>query len=188
VDQMRFDDLTRALTHIHSRRQLLRGLVAAGLGLGTVRRSDVAIAKKKHKHKHTKRHKAPQPNAYGCLEVEVACTSADECCSGICEGATGNKTCRAHDTGDCRPGDREESCAASGFDIRCTTSTGDPSGYCDTTTGNAAYCVYDAPCFPCRKDLDCQAFCGPQAACIRCDSCPEGTACAAPGEPGCTIE
>jgi hypothetical protein len=183
MDDLQFEEFIRSLAR--SRRSFLSGplaLAASWFGVS------VAGAKKKHKHKKRKRKPKATPNEFGCLEVGDPCTSADECCSGVCEGTPGNKVCTAHDTGDCRPGERSESCSATSLDIRCTTSTGNPNGICDTTTGNAAYCVYDGDCFPCRKDVDCQAFCGPQAACIRCDSCPEGTSCVAPDEPGCNIE
>jgi hypothetical protein len=172
VDQNRFDALTQWLKHGPSRRDVLRGLSAAGLGLGSMRLPDIGKAKRKGKRK--KKPKKAQPNAFGCLEVGDPCKTEEQCCSGICEGEKGKKKCKAHDTSNCQA--RHNSCAA--LSIPCTTTTGS-NGLCVRTTGNASYCQAQGDCFPCSRDTDCEAVCGAQAACIVCEiQCgPNGTAC-----------
>ncbi len=58
MDQTRFAVMTRLLRRIPSRRDVLRGLVGAGLGLGFVGLADPAEAKKKHKRKKKKKRSA----------------------------------------------------------------------------------------------------------------------------------
>jgi hypothetical protein len=172
MDQNRFAVLTHSMTRIPSRRDVLRGLVAAGLGLQAAPRPDVAAAKKRKKVRF---------NAFNCVSVGGFCKNAGQCCSGICEGKKGKRKCRAHDTGGCQPGGRDTICSASGTDIPCTTSTGAEVGQCNTTTGNAGFCAAAGSCFACTKDAQCQERYGqPEAACIRCDKCPQtgGTSCA----------
>ncbi len=197
MDQHRFTDLKRSLRHVPSRRDVLRGLASSGLGLGALRLSDVAESRKKRKSRKKKKPQpapqpapqpsprpAPQPapNAFGCLEVGDSCTSAAQCCSGICEGQPGKETCQAHDTGGCTAGVQPETCG--GTNVACTTSLGSP-GTCATTTGNAGYCLTAGDCFACKTDIDCQTLLdgqlGPHAACIRCAKCTQtgGAACAA---------
>jgi hypothetical protein len=55
VDQHRFDTLTRAASGAPSRRAVVRGLLGAGFGLGTLRLSDAAAAKRKKKRKKQKK-------------------------------------------------------------------------------------------------------------------------------------
>ena len=84
MDQLRLSTLSRSLTAVPSRRDVLRGLVGAGIGLGIGRVPEVAEAKKKRKRK--KQDKPHKPNAFGCLDVGDPCRTAGQCCSGICEG------------------------------------------------------------------------------------------------------
>jgi hypothetical protein len=182
MDRNHFDQLARNLARVPSRRHVLRSLAGAGLGLATAQHSQPVEAKKRHKRKkHKNRTPQATPNEYGCLNVDDPCTSATQCCSGICGGTRGKKTCRAHDTGDCEPGIEPEACGEENESI-CTTSSGD-EGYCGTTTGNAGYCAGAGACYACKTDVDCQrannGFFGPTAACLKCAFCPEtgGTAC-----------
>jgi hypothetical protein len=158
----------------HSR----RALVAAAAALAA---APVTSAKKK---KRRKRNKKVTRNAFGCVDVGRFCQRNDQCCSGICEGKKDKKKCRAHDTGDCQAG--QDNCA--GTIVPCITATGD-AGSCARTTGNAGYCVVVAFdfCAACTRDTDCQAMCGPQAACIVCESeCePNGTGCVGPSGVSC---
>jgi hypothetical protein len=184
VDQNRFERLTKALAAMPSRRDVLRGLAGVGLGLGALHPPAIADAKKKRKRK--KRKPKATPNHYGCLEVGDSCKNADQCCSGICDGKKGKRTCRAHDTGNCAAGAHTNDCG--GTNVACVTSLG-KQGYCATTTGQAAYCLFYDDCFACKTDADCQAANGgafdPRAACTRCADCPQtgGTACATPDVP-----
>lgn len=188
MDQQHMPSLTRSLTSVPSRRDVLRGLAATGLGLGGLPLLEAANAAKKRRPKKKRKPKV-RFNAFGCVNVRGFCKLANQCCSGICEGEPGKKTCRDHDTGGCPSGNRDiSSCAVPSVPIlRCTTSTGDPDGECGVTTGNAGYCLYSGGCYPCTKDAECQAICGPKAACTRCDDCEEtgGTSCSHPDNGGC---
>jgi hypothetical protein len=183
VDQNRFGALMRSLTGAASRRDVARGLTAAGLGLGSMRLPDLVEAKKKRKNK--KKRKKARPNAFGCLEVGDPCKTEEQCCSGICEGKKSKRKCRAHDAGSCLTGAQIDVCG--GPAVACTSSFGQP-GQCATTTGNAAYCLAAIYCHACTTDVECQeangGLLGPNAACFHCagDVCPEagGTACAGP--------
>jgi hypothetical protein len=182
MDDRRFDALAKTLTTRESRRGIVRGLTAAAVGLAAIHRPGKVEARTKGKKKIKR-------NSFGCVNVGRFCKNAGQCCSGICQGKKGKKTCRAHDASICQAGQISTECGAAA-DVACTTSSGD-AGKCTTTTGNAAYCLADGQCFPCKKDADCQAFCGPQAACIPClDDCEEtgGTACVGANENDCAFE
>jgi hypothetical protein len=163
--------ISRALTG--SRRALLSGaLVAAAGWLGV---GDAAAKKKRKKRKPKK----AKPNAYGCLDVDKACKNESQCCSGICQGKQGKKTCQAHDQSTCQAGQTLAICGGDA-NVSCTTSGGDP-GLCLSTTGSAGYCFASGDCFACTKDADCEPVCGPGAACIVCaEPCSErgGAFCA----------
>jgi hypothetical protein len=165
MDAPRFDRLTRSLAGAALRRGLLRGLAAFALtGAGLPR---VATAKKKRKK--IKR------NAFGCVNVGKFCKNNSQCCSGICQGKKGKKTCKAHDTGGCQAG--HAPCNAP--QVPCTTDGG-KAGFCATTTGNAGYCTTGTggECTPCTRDADCREICGAGAACIACLECAGGSTCA----------
>ena len=168
MDAARFDRLTRGEATPSSRRRALAGLATFGLGVGLV--SHVVTAKKKRRKKVTR-------NQFGCVSVGKFCNSADQCCSGICEGKKGKKKCKPHDTGGCQAG--KSGCVAPS--LPCTTSSGN-AGACFTTTGNAGYCRANngGVCAECAKDADCQGFLGSSAACVVCTSCIDGTMCGSP--------
>jgi hypothetical protein len=180
MDHDRFDDITRFLTTFPSRRMLLRGSVAAVIGLTAGWVPGGPDAKKKQR----KRKRKPELNAYGCVDVGKPCRGNDGlCCSGVCDGTkprNGKKDrsrCVAHDTGGCLAGLQEPFCG--GTDVPCLISGN--TGFCNTTTGNAGFCTSDTECFACTKDADCIPFCGPHAACIVCgNECAIGTACTGP--------
>ena len=177
MESDRFDGLTRTVSMLLSRRA-----VAGALGLGALALPGLADARKKHKRKKKK----VKFNDFGCVKVGDFCQNDDQCCSGICQGKKGKSKCRAHDSGTgCQAGDQDSFCG--GIDVECITATG-ITGVCETTTGNAGYCDFGFACFPCRKDADCQRFCGPASACLRCAAfCPDtgGTACGLPTEDNC---
>jgi hypothetical protein len=157
MDATRFDLLARTLAMASSRRQALSALLLGGVALT---------------------HGAGESEAGpGCKNVGKKCKKKKDCCSGICKGKKGKKKCKAHDTGGCLAGQQQEECGGDAT-IACTTSAGE-TGFCETTTGNAAYCAADIDCFACTKDADCRPFCGPQAACVACTDCPGGVGCAA---------
>jgi hypothetical protein len=182
MDQNRFDALTRSWSEAASRRSVLGGILAT-MGHGVLLPGGAAAKRTKT---HRKR-KKPKKNAFGCLNVGQRCRGKNrKCCSGRCQGKKPKKgekdksRCVGHDASTCLSGQTFPICGGGGF-VSCTSSAGLSGGVCATTTGNAAYCAYVSDCFPCKKDTDCQAVCGPQAACIACaGSCPEagGTICA----------
>jgi hypothetical protein len=180
MDENRVAVVTRTLSDRPSRRDVLCGLAAAGLGLGVARWPEMAEARKKGKKKH-KKPKAPNPNAFGCLDVGAACNNGVQCCSGICEG----KTCRAHHAGICKVD----------YDL-CTTGAGHVCGIvdevettcaCVLTTGNAPFCgdfSEGAICRDCAKDTDCEVGFGVGAACVVLKGICEGQ-CADTGDTAC---
>ena len=184
MDASRFDALSRSLGSHACRRGLLGGVLVT-LGRGVL---PLVNSEAKQRHRRTKRKKL-QRNEFGCISVGRACRGKDtNCCSGICKGKKPKKgekdksKCVGHDASTCLPGQMESVCG--GTDLLCTTSTGDTKGLCETTTGNAAYCVANARCWPCSKDADCHPFCGLQAACFRCAGfCADtgGTVCGGQG-------
>ena len=179
MDSARFAELTRWFSTLLSRRTL-----TGALGLGTLALPGLVEARKKHRHKKHRHKKKVTFNDFGCVDVGDFCQNADQCCSGICEGKKGEKTCQAHNQSTCQAGD--DSCVT--FPISCTSDTG-ASGTCDITTGSASYCVVDSACFDCARDADCVPFCGPRAACFVCANCQETglTACGGPDVDGCTF-
>jgi hypothetical protein len=178
MNHLRFDDATRRFSRLPSRRHLLGGLASGILGLGAGQLADLAAAKKRRKGKKRKIKKA-QPNEFGCIEVGDPCTSADDCCSGICEGKKGKRRCKAHDSGGCVAGTANVGCG--GAEVECTTELGE-AGACVTTTGNAGYCGGPLVDYPCQTDVDCQTVdggrLGPRAACVRCAGADGGSLCA----------
>ena len=164
-----FGDLARVLTDgAITRRAVMRGMAGALGAAGLSHAGLTSLQAKKGK-----RRKQPSPvNRFGCRNVGVACSSANQCCSGICEGGRGKdkngkkrrRTCRAHDTGGCKVS--QDSCSTS-TNFTCTTVTGE-AGFCHLTTGNAPYCAFDGIDSECTRDEDCIDLCGPQAACSVC--------------------
>jgi hypothetical protein len=178
MDGPRFDRLARSVTEGSSRRGVLRSFAATALGL-TMARLTGAVEAKNRKKKKIKR------NSFGCVNVGSFCKNAGQCCSGICQGKKGKKKCQAHDASTCAVGQTIDDCG--GANVLCTASGGDP-GVCVTTTGNAAYCATSLDCFPCKRDVDCEPFCGQGAACLPCaGECAAvgNTACAGAGGVAC---
>jgi hypothetical protein len=179
MDQQHISSFTRSMTRVPSRREVLRGLAGAALGLGVARPPELAAAKKRTKK--AKKPKTPKPNAYGCLNVGAVCKNGDQCCSGVCEG----KTCRAHHAGICRVD----------YDL-CTTGAGHLCGIvnevgancaCVLTTGNAPFCgdfSEGTTCRECNQDADCEEEFGPGAACVVMAAVCEGF-CADTGDTAC---
>jgi hypothetical protein len=195
VDQNRFDALTRRLSGKPSRRHLLRGLAAAGLGLGAARLPDVAARKHKGKKRRKKRQpEMPTPNEFGCVDVGKACNGDSSlCCSGMCEGTAPKKgkadtsRCVAHDAGICSPGSNV--CTNEGV-VSCNPSN--DACYCLQTTGSAPFCgnvgdVGDltAFCRICHRDTDCHEEFGPGSACVDLREGPCPLFCADTGDTAC---
>ena len=158
MDTARFDRVTRTFSPLLSRRAL-----PGALGVAALIIPRPAEATKRKKKKATF-------NAFGCVDVGRFCKNAGQCCSNICQGKKGKQTCRAHDTGECQPGQEGSPC----------TTSDDRGGACDVTTGNAGYCVGgtfgDVQQPFCARDLDCQTrIDDARAACLS-----DGHLCAVP--------
>lgn len=181
MDSVRFDALAQGLSDSGTRRRLLGQVLAvAGLvgllgpnGWAEIAAGSNATQRKRRQKRKQRRSFRPKFNAFGCVDAGNRCRTAEQCCSGICQGPRGKATCQAHDPGTLRDG--SDSCPLTNFRCgshECMTTTGN-LGECHMTTGNAPYCVSDESngnCVSCARDTDCQRFCGPRAACIRCTS------------------
>ena len=199
MDATRFDALTRRLTAPASRRvagRFLAGLGLAGL-LAHADASPVGAAKAETSRKTKKpKKKKPKLNRFGCVDVGGFCRNNGQCCSNICSGRKNKKTCQAHNDGfgACEAGPLGFCATGPGliFGTPCTSSA-DENGLCFTTTGKASYCavgeVQTTGCVACKKDKDCEEFCGAGAACIQCPACDAGfgvlTACAGVAPDSC---
>lgn len=173
--------LRELATRPTARRSLLSALAAGLL-------APAAASAKKKRRKRRRSRKPPPPNAFGCLDVGVACRGdSDACCSGICQGnkpKRGKKDasrCVAHNTGGCQLADN--SCGIDVPDVPCGAD-----GLCVRTTGNADFCADvtgPVACAACRRDADCQGAFGAGAACMLCNNgrlCPQtgGRVCIGP--------
>lgn len=159
MDQKRFDDLTVKLTKgTCSRRATLKGLAASALGLAL---GAIGIGEAGATH-------------FNCRHVGKPCTRKGQCCSGICRGPSGKKTCRGHGAGTCKQQGQELICTAPDHTLsRCDN---DVDCDCIRTTAGTNYCAD----FVCRSE---DSFCSVCAACERDADClaqgfPEGSACA----------
>ena len=178
MDQHVPEHVIHGLLRLPSRRDVVRGLAGAGIAAVVGRWPHAATARKDRKPKMKR-------NAFGCVNVGDSCRNDGQCCSGLCVGKKGKRTCRDHDGGTgCRAGLIEDGCGGD-IDVACTTSTGQP-GICNTTTGNAGYCIGIAAVSAkatCTKDEDCRVTCGTEAAvCITCEG---AGACAGPSNGDC---
>jgi hypothetical protein len=196
MDQHRYHALTRTLTCLPSRRDVLRGLTGVALGLGVARLPEAAHARKKRKRK--RRDKKATPNAFGCLSVGKPCKNADQCCAGICEGKKGKRTCRAHGTGTCNQKVEGLCTSLNPASLLCNNS---PTCVCFGTTADSRFCV-DAiassgtdVCTDCKKDADCEALGFPAgSACVPtftggcAGGCESGMACLIPCPPDVSDE
>lgn len=158
------DTALRKLTARPTLRRSLFGALAAGLLT-----PNTAPAKTRRKHR---RRGKPTPNAFGCLDVGVACRgNSGACCSGIClgkkpkRGKKDTSRCAAHNTGGCVI--ENDSCGLENPNIPCGVD-----GFCVRTTGNADFCANFllGACAACRRDEDCQGALGPGAACMICNN------------------
>ncbi len=168
MDQHHSATLTRTLSRIPSRRDVLRGLAGTALGLGTARWPHMAEAKKKRKGKRSK--PKPKPNEYGCLDVGQACAGNDAlCCSGICagnkprKGKRDTRRCAGHNAGVCT----RDVCREGGV---ASCDADNPLCLCLGTTGKATFCGdmtnEGAACGVCQRDADCEPEFGAGAACV----------------------
>jgi hypothetical protein len=112
--------------------------------------------------------------AGGCANVRNRCKRDAQCCSGICKGPNGKKTCRDHGVGSCAP-TQDGLCMDLDYGrANCNQTVGCS---CYTTSGGARFCGQDETAFcpsvgTCKRDPDC----GAGAACAVkqtfCKGCP----------------
>jgi hypothetical protein len=189
MDQHRITVLRRSFIGMPSRRDLLHGLAGVGMGLRGLWPQEPAAAKRKRNQKT--RNKKAKPNAFGCLSVGKTCKNAKPCCSGICMGKQGKRTCRAHDTGTCQQ-DVPAICQ-SGSPLT-TTCNNRPDCACFRTTAGSSICGETlcgragcSDCAACQRDADCvalgfppEAACAPVSTGICVGNCDSGMACVVP--------
>ena len=178
MDADRFDTLTHSLTGAATSRRRL--LTAAGSALATLAAAlGVADAGATH---------------YTCRHVGKPCTRKGQCCSGLCRGPQGKKTCRARGAGTCQQQGQALGCTAS--DVTMARCNNDAGCVCMRTTADSNYCAKNVcldgdpicgRCAVCKRDADCVAQGFPAgSACIphtdgRCAGlCESGTACLLP--------
>ncbi len=200
MGQTRFNAVTRSLTGLPSRRDVLRALAGAGLGLGALLGSAFGTrdvdAKKTHRTKNKKQQPRPVFNQFGCLGVGHPCKGASTlCCSGICtgsapkQGKSDTRRCAAHGLGTC-PQDSPGACTADNpAALKCNNQI---TCLCLRTTAGSNFCAdLNASamdkCAACTKDADCEALgYPPGSACaaisegICAGACASGMACLSP--------
>lgn len=200
-----FDLLIRTMAIPAPRRAVGRFLAGAGLSglLAQIGGRDLLAAgadKKRKEQPKRKPKQKPKFNEFGCVNVGNFCTKSNQCCSGICGGNKDKKTCRGHNTGSpaCVGGDLGFCAEQPIFGTECTSSQ-NVKGICTKTTGKAPYCAASEPETSCSRspvlcntDPDCQAFCGPDAACVLCPRCAGGSpgvtrVCAGPAVNSCVF-
>jgi hypothetical protein len=194
MDHDRFDALTRSLGVHASRRSLSRAVAGSGLGaiLGSAFGALAVDAKQKRHKKKNKRKKPKKPkfNAFGCVSVGKTCKNAEQCCSGICTGKKGNRTCRAHDVGTC---DQAAPGICEAGNPLFSVCNGKSDCACFRTTGGSSICgaLFNpglSECAACRRDADCVALgfppgssCAPIGGAFLCAGlCETGLACMMP--------
>jgi hypothetical protein len=143
-----------SLRSVPSRRDVLRGLAATGVGLSLAAFPSLAEAAPTPRKKR-KRPTPAKPNRFGCLEVTDPCRRHTQCCSGICTGKPGRKRCRAHGTGSCSQQGIGVCTAPNPALHRCN---GNPNCFCFHTTAGSNFCgsfLGGDGCAVCTRDIDC---------------------------------
>lgn len=132
--------------------------------------------------------------AVACLKVGKKCRRAKQCCSGVCRGRRGDKTCRRHGAGTCKQEGQHLVCTAP--DITLSHCNNNSDCACVRTTAGTNFCgdfffpsgcTTCSGCAVCERDADCvkQGF-PPGSACTpfsagRCAGvCESGTRCMVP--------
>ena len=154
MDDSGFDATARAVSRSTSRRDAIR-MLAAGAALGLLGR-DAADA------------------VAACVRVGKRCNHAAQCCSGICHGPRGKRSCRAHDVGSCTL-DQDDFCTDR--DVQRANCNQTAGCSCYTTTGGARFCGQDESAFcpatgTCGRDPDCGAGAACAVKLLACGGCP----------------
>jgi hypothetical protein len=167
VDQHRFDTLTRSLIGTPSRRALLRGLAALGLGLGVARLPEAAAAKKTRKrHKKQTTPETPRDEQARLPVAAAHCGPCQKKKRGTCVPKPDGTPC---DGGICQHGvchphnpTCEEACAGCCYDGQCYP--GDTNANCGKDGAMCAQCPSDDVCQP-------DGVCGPPPTCGHGGAC-----------------
>ncbi|MDF3042366.1 MAG: hypothetical protein K0Q71_5072 [Thermomicrobiales bacterium] len=183
MDQHHFTAWTRSVRSVPSRRDIVRALAGAGLGLGTLRVSDAVAAKDKKKRKKKRKKQTCRPN---CVER----TCGNDGCGGSCGACGTDQVC--HGGTCCVPESRSASCAG-----RCGTWTNN-CGQSVTCAACATgqQCLSNGSCaVVCDDNADCTGGCGcsnpsvegarhcigdfvrPLVSCTNTTDCPPGAHC-----------
>jgi len=179
MDRQQFDDLTVEMADApRSRRRALR-LVAATAFAGLLARPGLRLR---------------TVAAAGCRTVAKPCRRARQCCSGICRGRRGKKTCRGHGAGTCKQQGQQLVCTAP--DLALSLCNNDRDCACVRTTSGTNFCgdflvpstcTTCSACAKCDRDVDCVRQGFPKgSACVpftagRCAGlCPGATRCMVP--------
>jgi len=182
MDQRRVTTVLHTLTGPPSRRDMLRALGGAGLGLVLGRWPRAATARKR-------RRKAVRVNEFGCVDAGKLCKTDAQCCSSVCRGKKGRRRCRAHHTGTCPQSSPGQCLDPLPVEAGCNGLSG--CGCWGTTAGSTA-CVTDIPsgvefCTDCTTDADCEAIgfpagsvCVPRHLGGCAGSCPSNRSCMPP--------
>jgi hypothetical protein len=179
MDHRRLATLTHFLRHRPSRRDILRGLIGTGIGLGSLR-LDGAGARNKHHKKH-KNHQAqspPPPNSPPPQSPPSppppACTPhcghkrcGDDGCGGSCGSCPIGQFCRSGTC--CTPEPREVTCA----------------GRCDTVT-SIRTCGQPVAC-SCPSGQVCLSNGTCAIVCTGINSCPSRCICGGPNTEGAKV-
>lgn len=178
MNHHRFTTWTSLVTHLPSRRDFLRGIAAAGLGLATIRPPGTADARKKRKKNKRKNRQALPPPAAPCTPKCGRKECGDDGCGGSCGGCGADQVCV---TGTCcTPQPLEKTCTArcghgARCPLRCDTVI-DP-GACSQLVAcscpNGHECLSNGSCGQvCEQASDCP---GQVADCGSCGPSAEGT-------------
>jgi len=129
MNQQRFDVLTRTLSSVPSRRDVLRGLAGCGLGLGALRWPDVAEAGTRCTRKRRKKCRRAGKTCLSNGSCAIVCTVNEDCPS-TC-------SCSNPDV------DGAQHCIAGPLDVTvlCGTTDACPRGSQCENLGGIALCV-----------------------------------------------
>ena len=115
MDQQHFAALTRTLSRVPSRRDVLSGLVGAGLGIGALRQPEDVVATKRKKKKKSKKKTTSLPPAT-CTPTCRRKQCGSDGCGGSCGSCAAGQVCGSGTC--CTPEAPEVTCAG-----RCGTVT-----------------------------------------------------------------
>jgi hypothetical protein len=188
VDQSQFDTMTRTLTRVPSRRDVLRGIASAGCGLAALwlpgstqasKKHKSADAKKKGKKRKQKRQNQTQeppvavdnpssqsptpPPPPGCTPNCGDRACGGDGCGGSCGTCGGNQVCQGGTC--CNPEPRGATCA----------------GRCGTWTNN---CGQPVTCATCPAGQQCIGNGSCAIVCAASGDCPGGSGCSNPSVEG----